>query len=930
MPFKKRHLSAEIGLILSSGLLLTAITSTAQAQLPQFSCQANAASDGWICEENPTPGSTNTVPTTTRPLNNSEVGARIGEIDATTENRQENPTSGSTNTAPTTARPLNNAEAAARIAGIDATADTDSPNDSEPAALKAINTTQRYALDWVPLESLSAEQLTQLDGNCCGAFVDPTGREKDSQNRPADAETRFDAEQGIRGTSQNLVSIDGDVIVQQGYRTIQNNELTTIDREENTVTMQGDVIFREPGVMLRGSSAFINSDAGTNRVEDAQYVLHELGAHGNAESITYSSDTGSVIIENGEFSRCEPESRFWLFRAESIELNQVEGRGYATAVSLRIKDVPIFYYPGTLPFPLGEARMSGFLAASTGSTRSGGFDFELPYYFNLAPQYDATLSPRLISDRGVLTGLELRYLAETSLNTLNMSYLGNDKLFNETTANVLGSDSPPTDNRWFIGYEHYGVYGRNWSSFVDYNAVSDEDYFYDLGSNGLNTTSRTHLNRQARLNFNTEYLRAGLNVQRIQIIDPFISSIDLNRPYDRLPQFYFDTDAYLGAGFRVELGGQVTSFDRTLDESSLSQSQLDNGALVSGERLNLEPAISWSIEQPGWFLRANAKYKHASYKLQNQSTASMDDPDVGITVYNFDSGLIFERPMAGGFTQTLEPRAYYLFSEFEEQSLLPLFDTSELNFSFSQLFREDRFSGGDRTGDADQVSIAITSRILDEKGKERARMSLGQIRYFDDRQVNLGNPIQSWIPRYSPLNQKSALAGEFALSFSESWRLNTDVQYNEETEELDEGSFQLRYHRDTDHLFNIAYRYRNLVDSPNFILPTGIDPRIKQTDLSAAWPINQAWKLLARWNYDHSNSRNLETFAGVEYSNCCATIRVIAREWVDEDELFVPNIEPNQGIFVQFTLNGLGNITGGGLSSLLSDGIRGFKETDDE
>jgi len=892
MPFKKRHLSAGIGLILSSGLLLTAITSTAQAQLPQFSCQANDASDGWICEENPTPGSTNTVPTTTRPPNNTEAAARIG--------------------------------------GIDATAGTGSPNASGPAALTAINTNQRYGLDWVPLESLSAEQLTQLDGNCCGAFVDPTGREKDSQNRPADAETRFDAEQGIRGTSQNLVSIDGDVIVQQGYRTIENNELTTIDREENTVIMQGDVIFREPGVMLRGSSAFINSSAGTNRVEDAQYVLHELGAHGNAESITYSSDTGSVIIENGEFSRCEPESRFWLFRAQSIELNQVEGRGYASAVSLRIKDVPIFYYPGTLPFPLGEARMSGFLAASTGSTRSGGFDFELPYYFNLAPQYDATLSPRLISDRGVLTGLELRYLAETSLNTLNMSYLGNDKLFNETTANVLGSDSPPTDNRWFIGYEHYGVYGRNWSSFVDYNAVSDEDYFYDLGSNGLNTTSRTHLNRQARLNFNTEYLRAGLNVQRIQIIDPFISSIDLNRPYDRLPQFYFDTDAYLGAGFRVELGGQVTSFDRTLDESSLSQSQLDNGALVSGERLNLEPAISWSIEQPGWFLRANAKYKHASYKLQNQSTTSMDDPDVGITVYNFDSGLIFERPMAGGFTQTLEPRAYYLFSEFEDQSLLPLFDTSELNFSFSQLFREDRFSGGDRTGDADQVSIAITSRILDEKGKERARMSLGQIRYFDDRQVNLGNPIQSWIPRYSPLNQKSALAGEFALSFAESWRLNTDVQYNEETEELDEGSFQLRYHRDTDHLFNIAYRYRNLVDSPNFRLPTGIDPRIKQTDLSAAWPLNQAWKVLARWNYDHSNSRNLETFAGVEYSNCCATIRVIAREWVDEDELFVPNIEPNQGIFVQFTLNGLGNITGGGLSSLLSDGIRGFKETNDE
>ena len=919
MPFKKRHLCAEIALILSSGLLLTAITSTAQAQLPQVSCRANDAGDGWTCEQNSTSGTSNTIRTATSPLDNT--GSRTSSNNSASQDRPDTPLE---------ALQAPNGPTQASQQADEALAGSQAPDDDEPTALTAINTTQRYDLDWVPLESLSAEQLTLLDGNCCGAFVDPTGLKKDNENRPADSDTRFDTEQGIRGISQNLISIDGDIIVQQGYRTIENDESTTIDSEENTVLMQGDVIFREPGVMLRGSSAFIDNDAGDNRVEDAQYVLHDLGAHGRAESITYSSNTGSVTIENGEFSRCEPESRFWLFRAESIVLNQAEGRGYATAASLRIKDVPIFYYPGTLPFPLGDGRMSGFLAPSTGSTRSGGFDFELPYYLNLAPQYDATLSPRLISDRGVLTGLELRYLAETSLNTLNMSYLGNDKLFDEATANVLGSDSPPTDNRWFIGYEHYGAYGRNWSSFVDYNAVSDEDYFYDLGSNGLNTTSRTHLNRQARLNFNTEYLRAGLNVQRIQIIDPFISSINLNRPYDRLPQFYFDTDAYLGAGFRIELGGQVTSFDRTLNESLLSTAQLDNGALVNGERLNLEPAISWSIEQPGWFMRANAKFKHASYKLQNQATTSMDDPDIGISVYNFDSGLIFERPMSGGFTQTLEPRAYYLFSEFEDQSMLPLFDTSELNFSFSQLFREDRFSGGDRIGDADQASIAITSRILDPKGKERARMSLGQIRYFNDRQVDLSNPIQSLIPRYSPLNQKSSLAGEFALSFGESWRLNTDAQYNEETEELDEGSFQLRYHRDSDHLFNLAYRYRNLVDSPHFILPSGIDPRIKQTDLSAAWPINQTWKLLARWNYDHSNSRNLETFAGVEYSNCCATIRVIAREWVDEDELFVPNIEPNQGIFVQFTLNGLGNITGGGISSLLSDGIRGFRENDDE
>lgn len=918
MPFKKRYIRAEIALILSSGLLLASIPTAAQAQLPQFSCRANEAGDGWICESDQTPASSNTVRTTTRPLSNREASTGTGD-----ENRPERQAATPTQAAPETTEPLEAIPA-------DTQTQIQTMRSSEPTLITAVAAEQEYELDWVPLASLSAEQLAELNSNCCGVFVDPSGREKDTDNRPADAQTRFDAAQGVTGVSQNLISIDGDIVVQQGYRTIQNNESTSIDRATNTVKLQGDVVFREPGVMLAGSSAFIDNDQGFNRIENAQYVLHEYGAHGSADSIVYASDSGSVTIENGEFSRCEPESNFWLFRADSIVLNQEEGRGYATAVSLRIKDVPIFYYPGTLPFPLADERMSGFLAPSTGSTRSGGFDFELPYYMNLAPNYDATVSPRLISDRGVLTGLEMRFLAETSMNTLNLSYLGNDKLFDAATANIPGSDSPPTDNRWFIGYEHYGSYGRNWSSFVDYNAVSDADYFYDLGSNGLNTTSRTHLNRQARLNFYSEYLRAGLNVQRVQIIDPFISSIDLNRPYDRLPQFFFDTETYLGAGFRIGLNGQITSFDRTLDESRLTAAQLDNGALVNGERLNLEPAISWSVEQPGWFLRTGAKYKHASYKLQNQATAAMDDPKIGIAVYNFDAGLVFDRAMSGGFTQTLEPRLYYLFSEYEDQSLLPLFDTSELNFSFSQLFREDRFSGGDRIADADQASFAITSRILDPQGKEQARISLGQIQYFDDRQVDLSNPIQSWIPRYSPLNQKSAVAGEFVLAFGQNWRLNSDVQWNEETQELDEGSFQLRYHRDNDHLINMAYRYRNLVDSPNFILPPGIDPRIKQTDLSAAWPLSQSWKLLARWNYDHSNSRNLETFAGVEYSNCCATIRLIAREWVDEDELFVPNIEPNQGIFVQFTLEGLGNITGGGLSNLLSDGIRGFRETEDE
>ena len=201
------------------------------------------------------------------------------------------------------------------------------------------------------------------------------------------------------------------------------------------------------------------------------------------------------------------------------------------------------------------------------------------------------------------------------------------------------------------------------SSFIDYNAISDADYFYDLGSSGLNLTSRTHLNRQGRINFNSDFLRAGLNVQRIEIIDPIYTRSNLNKPFDRLPQFFFESNAYLRGGFRVGIRGEATSFDRNLDEALLTMNQLNNGALINGERFNLEPEIGWSNENLGWFIRTNAKYKHIQYKLQNQALGTIEDPDLGIGIFSFDAGLLFERDMNrdSGWRQTLEPRVSYLY-----------------------------------------------------------------------------------------------------------------------------------------------------------------------------------------------------------------------------------------------------------------------------
>jgi len=873
--------STLLSTVLYGGVLLAQFSKPVHAQTNQFSCRPNDNQDGWICEA-------------LEPGSPQAIGPQTS-----------------------------NDQAAQDTTAVQA--------DSAPTAGRQPSRATGLLRDWVPVEQLTAEQLEAIDNSCCGAFIEPARAGIDPTADPTTSGMAMNATRGIREISEESISIDGEVELQQGNRTVENNATTTVTlREEgNTVLMQGDVVFREPGVLLLGDSAFLDDASGVNLIENAEYVIHNFSSHGRAEAIAYATGSGRITIDNGEFSRCEPEQPFWQLRARNMVLDPDRGRGTAEAVSLRIRDFPVFYYPYTLPFPLGDERMSGLLAPSAGSTRSGGFDFELPYYFNLAPNYDATLSPRLISDRGVLLNAEARHLSSWSTNTLNMSFLGDDKLFDPATAGIAGEDSPPTAKRWFVGLEHRGRLSRNWSTAIDYDAVSDSDFFRDFGSNGLNLASRTHLNRSGRLHYQNNSLQMGVNARRLQIIDPVVAAIDLNKPYDRLPQFYFDTEHYLNNGFYLALQGQATAFDRSLEANRLSPTAITNGALVTGERVNLIPELGWSAEAPGWFLRSTAKFDYASYSLEDQAVNTVDNPERGVAVFSLDAGLVFERPLSlgnGGYTQTLEPRLYYLNSEFENQSNIPIFDTSELNFSFNQLFRDDRFSGGDRVTDADQLTYAITTRILDPLGKERARFSLGQIQFFADRQVSLDSPLRSWIPRVSPTADTSALAGEISYAFSDNWRINTDVQWNEDTQRIREGSFQFRYQSANERIFNVGYRFRNFFSTPGYTPPANIDPRIKQSDVSGIWPLSNNWRLLGRWNYDHSNSRNLESFAGIEFSNCCATIRLVGREWIDQDELFVPDLEPNRGVFLQFTLHGLGNLAGGGLSGLLSDGILGFRD----
>jgi len=875
MQFRKSLLCSNISLIISAGVLLSqapvALSQTGQDTgrgIAQWSCSADA--DGnWQCSENPAAARTPPPGVVTRSQTAGQQNSRA-------------PVSG-----------------------------------------------QGAAAQWVSAEQMTPEQRATLPDNCCGGFIEPErqgidGQPIDPQADPAESPTLFSAPGSLEQSDARIVNIDGTVSIQQGNRTLRNTVTTSINQDTDTLVLSGDVVFQEPGVLLSGNSAFVDRPNSLNRMEQADYILYQYNIHGSADVLVYDSEGEVLAIENGEFSRCEPGNEFWTLSSRRMQLDTAAGIGRATGVTLRIKDVPVFHYPFTVPFPLGDQRMSGFLAPSIGSTSDGGFDFELPYYFNLAPHYDATLAPRFIAERGVMASGEFRYLADWSMNTVNASLLAQDDLYDPATAGIPGADSPPREKRWFFNFEHDGRIGNYWSTRVNYEAISDIDYFRDLGSSGLNVSSRTHLERDGQLNFRSEHWFGGVRAQRIEIIDPFIAATDINRPYDRLPELTLG-NRYAVGGLEMGVSASHVTFDRSLDESLLSQIDTENGALVTGTRLHVEPQISFPIRGAAGFFVPTAKYKYTQWELEDQALGTVDNPDRGVGVFSLDSSLVFERAARNGFTQTLEPRLFYLYSEQEDQSMLPTFDSSQLNFSFAQLFRDDRFSGHDRVGDANQVSVALSTRYLDREGGERARLGIGQIFHLEDRIVALDSPLQQWITLQPLDTDRSPIVAEAAYRFSDNWQLLSDAQWNEEQERIDEGSVSFRYHADNSHIFNVSYRYRLLVDLHGQP-PTGIDPRIKQTDVSGIWPLNNSWRLLGRWNYDHSNSRNLDTFAGVEYSNCCTTIRLIAREWIDEDEFFLLQDETNRGVFFQLTLNGFGNISGGGISSLLSDGILGFRE----
>lgn len=754
---------------------------------------------------------------------------------------------------------------------------------------------------WQPRAELAPERAQRLPEYCTGAYRQiefPHPLDVDSNTFPMDARSES-ADYAMDGD----VVLVGDVHLQQGNRRADAAEVT-LDRTTREGTLSGGVDLLEPGIAMRGTQARFNIDTGAAEVDEVQFVLLDSALRGSSDQIA-RDDAGALHMSRGTFTRCEPGNDSWRIGARSLEVREGEVFGTARHAVLRVGPVPVLYTP-YFRFPVSDDRQSGWMFPNVSFSGEDGIDISVPYYLNLAPNYDATLMPRYVADRGEGLEGEFRHLSGWQQTTLTGGFLYQDQRFNgqfdrsdfeelEAQGQVTGPFEP--EDRWLYAIDHGGELGR-FSTVIDYTAVSDRDYFRDLGSD-LGVSSQIELERRGEIQYADGGLTMRLWAQRFQRLDE--SRID---PYQRLPQLDLGyTRAILGP-LELSLGASFVSFER--DNDALSG--IDG---IVGNRVHLEPQLRVPLQAPWGFLTLSGGYRYTEYDLRDTPVSVAARPDRGIAVGSAHAGLIFERPL-GWFgtrmTQTLEPEVYYLYQEYAEQSSLPRFDASELTFSYSQLFRNNRFTGLDRIGDANQAAVGVTTRFVDDRsGREYVRASIGQIVYFRDRRVTLAGG-----PSVVETQSTSAMAGEVSAAVARHWNVTGTMIWDPNDNQVDEGAVALQYRRDNRHIFNAGFRKR-------------LDENIQQSDLSLYWPVSKHLAVIGRWNYDFESGRTVEGFGGIEYNDCCWQIRLMARRFIESPTgRDIAIVEADEGVFLQVVFKGLAGL-GGKVESMLQRGIRGYR-----
>jgi LPS-assembly protein len=686
----------------------------------------------------------------------------------------------------------------------------------------------------------------------------------------------------VNGVAEKYVEATGKVELRTRTETVLADSLR-YDFVADEVFARGNVLIRHGIDWITGPEVKFKRDTETGYFMSPRFYIGENGSRGSASEIRFKGPN-RYEASDARYTTCVAPRDDWYIRMDELEVDRSRQVGTGHDATLYFLGAPVMYTPWA-EFPLSNERKSGFLTPVLGSSQTRGFEYAQPYYFNLAPNYDATIAPRLMTKRGLQVAGQGRYLFDDSQGEATGEYLANDRVTGTT--------------RWGVSWKHAQRLDSllpGLGGYWNYNKVSDNTYFADLADR-VGLTSQTTLPREIGLVYGKAPWSVIARAQEFQtLLDPSLPPGP--PPYNRVPQLLGALQNVDWKGFTFSGTGEYANFQ--------------NPTLVTGQRAYAYPIVAWTKQGPAWYFTATQGV-HARHYSLNSATPDVAEQNYVIPISTLDAGLVFERDWSAfghNFVQTLEPRAYYVYVPFRDQSKAPVFDTAIDDFNFAQLYSPNRYLGNDRIGDANQITVGLTSRLLDPTtAGERLRVEVGERFYFQSQRVILSEAA------------RSATSSDFLVGaegrLSEVWALSGLMEYNFSSGDLERLDAGFRYTPAPGKAFNASYRYAR-----QEVSQVGIPTELKQFDLSAQWPISETLSLLGRWNYSLVDNRTLEAIGGLEYNGGCYVVRLVGQRLQTTTQQYTT------AIYLQVELNGLARF-GTNPLDLLRRSVPGYQRTND-
>lgn len=690
-----------------------------------------------------------------------------------------------------------------------------------------------------------------------------------------DAPVNISAER-MTGRPDREIHFEENVEIVRGGTTIEADR-ATYRVAEDQVTATGNIRMQRFGDRYTGDEVQLQIEAGEGFVTHPTYHLQRNNAQGAADRIDFASEDQAMVTE-GTYSTCEGPDPDWYLKSGLLQLDKSRDAGYAKNTVVYFKGVPILGTPA-ISFPLSDARKSGALPPTIGSTNKGGLEVTLPYYFNIAPNRDLTLYPKIISRRGLQIGAEGRYLGQT--------YTG------ETRVESLYDDQQTGTNRYAVSSTHIQTFDQRWTFNWNLNAASDDNYPSDFASTRTASAQRLLL-REMGLTYGASFWHATVRASNYQVLQDVAAPIA--RPYDRLPQLLLHAGRQDIHGFDWTSDVEATHFRHP--ENLVGDPLYASPNILyprDGNRIVINPKLSYPIIKPGYFITPKVSLHASHYALDNVAAGAPGSLSRILPTASVDSGLVFERDTAlfgKPVTQTLEPRLFYVYTPYRDQSQFPVFDTGAADFSYPQLFTENRFAGHDRISDANQLTAALVSRVMEPSGTERARFTIGQRYHFSDQRVFLPGVLNSQSRSDLLLAASSRLSQEISTE--------ANIQYSQSLGKLIRSNYGVRWQPAPMSVLNLQYRQ----DISSVIAP------LKQLDVSAQWPLSKRWYGVGRVNYSIIDRKPAEALLGAEYKADCWVFRAVAQRTPTSAQ------SATTGIFLQLELTGLSRIGSNPLQAL--------------